>query len=184
MRVIQRKDAVPWGTAQVVDFVDAGFCRSQTCLCSEELGMSHGREFKYLLDAMDCSGARHNLNDDLVAAEMAAARKHIGFRARIVARLCLGLAAVGSMRRRRPESLDDAHARLASVSPNLLDDIAMKADLPAPYSGHVPAGRGLVRCPQVSDEAEVSKSAADAAKPFAEVGRSVRQPVIGLAPAE
>jgi hypothetical protein len=146
--------------------------------------MSHGLQFKYLLDAIDCSGARHNLNDDLVAAETAAARNDIGFRARIVAKVCLGLAAVGSMRRRRPESLDDALARLASVSPHLLDDIGMKADLLAPDSGYVPAGRGLVRRRQVSDEIEVSKSPPDAAKPFVEVGRSVRQPVIGVAPAE
>jgi hypothetical protein len=78
--------------------------------------MSHGLQFKYLLDAIDCSGARHNLNDDLVAAETAAARNDIGFRARIVTKICLGLAAVGSMRRRRPESLDEGLGRETRAS--------------------------------------------------------------------
>jgi len=146
--------------------------------------MNHGLGFKHLLDAIDRTGAKHSLIDDLLAAEMATARNHIGFRAWIVAKVCLGLAAVGSMRPRRQESLDDALARLANVSPHLLDDIGMKADLLAIDSEFVPAGRGLVRCRLVSDEIEVSKSPAAAAKPVVEVDRSIRQPVIGLAPAE
>jgi hypothetical protein len=146
--------------------------------------MKHGLCFMYLLDAFDGTGAKHNRKDHRRAAELAATRTRIGFWAWVSAKLCLGLAVFGLIRPRRPESLDEAIARLANVSPHLLDDIGIAADHYTSDSRYVSAARGTVRIGSTSGETKVSSLPANAEKPLVKIYWSIGQPIIGFVPAK
>jgi hypothetical protein len=155
-----------------------------TCSWRENLKMNHGLGVQYLVDAIDRGNRNASLNDDLIAAEMAAAQNRVGLWTRVIGRIRTAFSAIGTNRAKRPETLEESVERLARVSPHLLDDIGLTAAGHLPVLEDVPAGRGLVRT-QLSDaKGAAPKSAAAATTPACHVGHTGGHPFGNIAPAE
>lgn len=146
--------------------------------------MNHALGVQSLVEAIDSRNRNGSLNDDLIAAEIAAAQSHVGFGTWVIGQIRKGFALIGIRRAERPETLEESVARLASVSPHLLDDIGLDAKGHLAIPEEVPAGRGLVRTRLVESDAEAMKPAAEAIKPVAPVGISSGYPFGNIAAAE
>jgi hypothetical protein len=146
--------------------------------------MNHALGIQNLVEAIDSGNRKASLNDDLIAAEMAMARTRVGIGKRFIDRIRVWLAAIGTKLAKRPETLEQSVARLASVSPHLLDDIGLNADGHLSIVEDVPAGRGLVCTRLVGVDARAPKPVAIATNRVVHVGRSSGHPFGSIAAAE
>ena len=146
--------------------------------------MNHALGVQSLVDAIDSRKRNGSLNDDLIAAEMAAAQAHVGFGTWVIGRIRKGFAVIGIRRAERPETLEESVARLASVSPHLLDDIGLDAKGQLAITEDVPSGREPGRTRLVESDAEAMKPPVEATKPIVSVGISSGYPFGNIAAAE
>lgn len=118
--------------------------------------MNHGLGVNHVVEAFGDRHGHEQLNDDLKVAAMMNARTRGGFGRRVAMGLRSGLAAIGAKLSGGPETFEESVARLASVSPHLLDDVGLQAEGKVAPVEEVHAGRGLVRTRLVEDRADAA----------------------------
>ncbi|MCA3436100.1 MAG: hypothetical protein INF48_02130 [Rhodobacter sp.] len=146
--------------------------------------MNHRLGWICIVGAIDSGNTRAKPGDDLVAAELIVDRDRVGLGRRIIALLHKGVSACRAQRSKRPESLEEALARLESISPHLPADIGFKA-----VGGYPPAGTPRRR----KEWRRIDCSGGDPAamtlehpqpNPFREAGQTRVNPIGHLAAAE